>query len=727
MDPLKPGDKFGDRFTLLSKLGEGGFGEVWKARDTRLGRDVAIKVATRQFDWRFEREARAIAALNHPNICQIYDVGPNFIVMEYIEGTPPRGPLAPPEAFKLALGIAAGLEAAHENGVTHRDLKPANILMTKSGVKLLDFGLALLRDDGAVDVHEAVTGAAPGATVAGTVLGTAGYMSPEQAQGKPADARSDIFSFGLVLYEALSGRRAFAGGTAIEAMAAIMRDEPAPLDAPTKLGEIVTRCLRKSPGARFQTMSEVRLALEQVNVVSADETPSIAVLPFVNMSGDKEQEYFSDGLAEEILNLLAKIPGLKVTARTSSFAFRGKEQDITGIAETLRVRTILEGSVRRAGNRIRVTAQLINAADGYHLWSERYDRDMTDVFAVQDEIGQAIAEALKLKLSGAAAPFAQYKPSLPAYEALLKARHFAESFHPDLLPRAKECYEQAIALDPKYALAHCEYGIYFVAMAIAGVLPANQALPLARSQAQKALALDPSLPEGHAMLGVVAANLEYDWKEVERCFRLALARNPVSVLVRDWYAMAYLVRVGRAAEALKQVELAMQEDPLNLHLRFTGAHCLAAAGRDEEAAEGYREVLELNPAMMPAQVGLAIQHVLRGELDQALALCEKAYAVAPLLHVIGLLAGLLKRTGDKRRAEELLGKLQPGDAYGASRGLAAYHWVLREFDAEADWIEKAIDQHDPAGVMFLRVWFGRELRSTPRWAGLMRKLKLPES
>jgi TolB-like protein/Tfp pilus assembly protein PilF len=557
-------------------------------------------------------------------------------------------------------------------------------------------------------------------------------MSPEQAEAKPVDARSDIFSFGLVLYEMLSGRRAFTGNSAIAIMAAILHKEPEPLDTTPALQTILARCLRKSPADRFQSMPQVKDALLAASsgvlpATPPQQQPSIAVLPFVNLSPDKDNEYFSDGLAEEILNLLAKIAGLKVIARTSSFAFRGKEQDITKIAETLRVRTVLEGSVRRAGNRLRVTAQLIEAHDGSHLWSQRYDREMADLFDMQDEIAQAIASALQVELSGTPTPFAQYKPNLPAYEALLKARYYFESLRPDLLPRAKECCEQAIALDPKFALAHCVYGLYFLSMAYAGALPANQAWPTVRSQAQKALELDPSLPEGHALLGTVAALLECDWKEAERRFRLAMARDPVQAVVRLNYALNYLLLTGRPAEAVQQIDLALQKDPLNLFLRSNRANCLAAAGRDEEAADGLREILELNPAMVTVQGALAGYHASRGELDPALALCEKAYALAPLPNVIGLLAGLLKRTGDRRRAEELLEKLQPGDAYGAPRGLAVYHWVLREFDAEADWLEKVIDQRDPWGGIYLQLWYGRELRSTPRWAGLMQKLNLPES
>jgi len=734
-------------FSLLEKIGEGGMGRVYKARDKRLDRFVAIKLLAegRSTDAyrhaRFVQEAKAASALNHPNIITIHEIGEQdgrtFIVMELVDGKPlneliPRKGMRLPEALRIAAEVADALTAAHAAGIVHRDLKPANIMVDAHGrAKVLDFGLAKLSVP-ALGADEATRTLAVDQPLSeeGVVFGSAPYMSPEQAEAKPVDARSDIFSFGLVLYEMLSGRRAFAGDSAIAIMAAIVRDEPQLLKATPASQSIVARCLRKSPADRFQSMTQVEDALLAAasGAPSAPQQPSIAVLPFANMSRDAGDEYFSDGLAEEIINFLAQIPGLKVTARTSAFAFRGKEQDIRKIAEALGVRTVLEGSVRRSGNRIRVTTQLVNAEDGYNLWSQRYDREIADLFDLQDEIAQAIASALQVKLSASPALFEQYKASLPAYEALLKARHYGRLGRPDLLPRAKECYEQAIALDPKFALAHCEYGNYFFSMALVGALPANQALPMMRSQAQKALALDPSLPDGQAMLGVVAACLEYDWKEAERRFSLAMARDPVPVNVRLQYALFCLLLTGRPAEAIRQIELGLHEDPLNLDLRLNWAGCLASAGRDEEGAEVLREVLELNPAFVSAQLGLAGLHVLREELDQALVYSEEAYALAPLApSAIGFPAGLLKRIGDPRRAEELLMKLQPGDAYGIPRGLAAYHWVLREFDAEADWLERAIDQHDPYGAAYLRLWYGRALRSTPRWAGLMRKLNLPES
>jgi serine/threonine-protein kinase len=706
-------------YTLLSPVGAGGMGEVWKARDTRLNRVVAVKRLKGEHNARFEQEARAIAALNHPHICQIHDIGPDYLVLEYIEGSPLRGPQPPEEAVRLAIQIATALDAAHRKGVVHRDLKPANIMVTTEGsVKLLDFGLA-----------KQVTDSNETATIEGTVMGTAAYMAPEQAEGKPLDARSDVFSFGAVLYELLSGRRAFSGENSISTMAAILHKEPKPLDAPPALQQIVKRCLVKQPANRFQTMAELKAALEvaPVTAASAEEPPSIAVLPFSNMSADKENEYFSDGLAEEIINELAQIPGLKVTARTSAFAFRGKEQDIQKIAEALHVKTILEGSVRRAGTRIRVMAQLINAADGYHLWSQRYDREMADIFDLQDEIAQSIASALHVRLSGKSAAPEQYRPNMPAYEALLKARYYFQALNPDLLPRVKEGFEQAIALDPKYALAHCEYGLYFIVMALSGSMPANQALPLVRAHAQKALELDSSIPEGHAMLGVVAGLLEYDWKEAERRFRQAMARDPVSPLVRWVYATGYLQNIGRPAEAIQQVELALQQDPLNPLILLQRAIFLASAGRDEEASARFREILEFNPNVAPALGLLGLIHFVKGELDDARALAEKAYALAPYVpNAIGNLAGLLSRAGDTIRAEELIRKLRP-DAFGTPRAFASYHWMRGELDATADWIERAIDQRDPGALGLLRLWYGRDLRNTPRWARLMRKLNLPEN
>jgi len=380
----------------------------------------------------------------------------------------------------------------------------------------------------------------------------------------------------LVLYEMLSGRRAFTGDSAIAIIGSILHKDPEPLDTTPALQNILARCLRKSPAERFQSITQVKDALlATTNGVGppVERTPSIAVRPFANMSADKENEYFSDGLAEEIINVLAHLPGLRVIARTSAFAFRGKQQDIRKIAEALGVSTILEGSVRSAGNRIRVTAQLISAGNGSHLWSERYDREMTDVFAVQDEIAAAITRVLQVKLSVAPAALRRYVPNLPAYEAYLKARHHWAKVTPESLARSKECYEHAIALDPGFALAHIGLADYYLLVtAAAGLVPAHEAMPLVRACAKKALDIDSSLPEAHALLGVVAAVYEYDWENAKLLFRLAMARDPVPLQVHHWYGWFYLEPMGE--DAVETLERVLQEDPLNRVLRQCLAICL---------------------------------------------------------------------------------------------------------------------------------------------------------
>ena len=644
-------------YVLLAPIGAGGMGEVWKARDSRLDRVVAIKKLKGEHSERFKQEARVIAALNHPHICQVYDVGPDYLVLEYIEGQQLPCPLAVEEAVRLAIEIASAIEAAHRRGIIHRDLKPANIMVTNDGsVKLLDFGLAKQLPKAAADVTR---------TMEGVIKGTVAYMSPEQAEGKSLDERSDVFSFGAVLYEMLAGSRAFGGSTA-QVLSAILHDEPPPLEASVALERIVRRCLAKRPAQRFQDMTEVRNALEQIATKPGEPQPSIAVLPFSLMSANKDDEYFSDGLTEEIINALAHIAGLNVTARTSSFAFRGKEQDIRKIAGTLDVRTILEGSVRRAGNRVRVTAQLIDATNGYHLWSERYDREMADVFAIQDEIAQSIAVMLRLRLSSQPAAVRHHTPSLPTYESFLKGRYFLRKETPESLSRGKEYLEQAVALDPDFALAHAELGSYFAQLAARGHLPARQALPQARAAVHEALKIDPSLPEAHAALGCVAAFLDYDWTEAGRQFRLAMAHDPIPPSVSHFFGFFYLLPLGRIREATKELERALKEDPLNVACRTQLAVCYWTAGRNEEASKQFRQALELDENFWLALLLQCIWNVEEGSIDDALVLADRAYSVAPgNPGSIAVLAGVLSRIGDAKRAERLLQELGDGTAYGS--------------------------------------------------------------
>jgi len=718
--PLQSGAKLG-HYEILAPIGAGGMGEVYRARDPRLNRDVAIKVSDAEFSKRFEREAKSIAALNHPNICQVYDVGPNYLVMEFIEGAPLHGPLPLDEALRHAVQIADALSAAHAKGITHRDLKPANILVTAHGIKLLDFGLALLSRDG--DGRERATDATAtiGMTQAGTILGTAAYMSPEQAEAKPVDARSDIFSFGLVLYEMLSGRRAFTGDSASAIMAAILYKEPEPLQVPPALQSILMRCLRKSPADRFPSIVQVKEALLAITSgvgTPVERVPSIAVLPFANMSADKENEYFSDGLAEEILNLLAKIPSLKVIARTSSFAFRGKEQDITKIAEALRVRYILEGSVRRSGNRIRVTAQLIHADDGTHLWSERYDRDMTDVFAIQDEIGQAISEGLKLRL----APRAK-TVNIEAYQNYLKGQYHFLRFTPESAAKAREFFEQALAIDPNYASPYSGLAVYYYTLATFGIRPAGEVAPLVKSAAEKALAIDPADSEAHSALASIAAMFDYDWKAAEQHFRKAMAAEPVPPMVRFRYALYRLHPLGRVSDAMEQIRLGLDTDPLSMILHYSMALSMQHARQYRETIEYARRAMEIDANYFLMWYAMGLAQLSAGFTQEAIASFKRVVELAPWWHMgVWSLAAAYGRAGDREHGQEWARKLagSQGHTLGASR----YYAITGEVDAMFDALDGAYRQRDVFLLVLQHERFFDPYRADPRFRALLQRMDL---
>jgi eukaryotic-like serine/threonine-protein kinase len=719
---FSPGERLGP-YEILALIGKGGMGEVYRARDPRLKRDVAIKVSAEQFTERFEREAQAIGALNHPHICQIYDVGPNYLVMEYIEGTSLKGPLSVEKSLEYAGQVASALSTAHAKGITHRDLKPANIMVTGSGIKLLDFGLAQFsRATKDISSKPADATATVDMTQAGTILGTAAYMSPEQAEAKVVDARSDIFSFGSVLYEMLSGHRAFTGDSAVGVMARILHKEPDRIDAPAALQTILSRCLQKLPADRFQSMGEVRAGLQQAIVQTsakgADQQPSIAVLPFVNMSADKDNEYFSDGLAEEILNLLAKIPRLKVIARTSSFSFRGKEQDIRKTAEMLGVSHVLEGSVRRSGNRIRVTAQLIHALDGSHLWSERYDRDMTDVFAVQDEIGQAISEALQVRL----APRARVV-NVEAYENYLKGHYYRLRFTLKSMAKGKECFEQALAIDPQYAQAYSGLAAYYYTLAVLAMKPAGAMLPLAKAAAEKALAIDPASSEAHSVLATVAGIFDYDWIVAETHHRKAMAAEPVPAMARFRHALYYLLPLGRFADALEQSRLALETDPLSPNLNYCVALCLSRTKRYQESIAYARRALEIDANFYFAWCGMGLAQYAEGLIEEAIASFQRVVEMAPWFSTgAWWLAAAYHRSGDREHPQELARDL--AGSHGRTSGAAAYYAATGETDAMFAAFDGAYQERDPLLASAPNDPFFDSYRADLRFQALLAKMNL---
>jgi len=446
------------------------------------------------------------------------------------------------------------------------------------------------------------------------------------------------------------------------------------------------------------------------------------VLPFANLSAEKDQEYFSDGLAEEIINLLAQISGLKVIARTSAFAFRGKEEDIRGIADALGVTTILQGSVRRAGNRIRVTVQLINASDGAHLWSERYDSEMTDVFVVQDEIAAAIAGALQVKLS---APPREYVPQLAAYEEFLKARHHLQRWTPESAARGRECLERAVGFDPGFALAHSELGWCYYILAIENQIPPGEAAESMRATARKALGIESSLPDAHAVLAM-AGILDYDWSEAGRQFQLAMAGERTQPFICYLHSAFYLVSLGRMREAEQGVERVLQEDPLNALCRTALGSYRLASGRFAEGEAILRDALQLDENFWIAQSWMGFSCLKQNRMTEAIAYEEKARSLAPWNPtVIGRLAGMHERVGEKSRAQALLEELGNGTAFGVPGGFLCYHSVLADVDSAAGWYEKAIEQRDPRAPWLFPMQFGDLLTSSPRWPGLMRRMNLP--
>ena len=713
---LTPGTRLGP-YTIETLIGSGGMGEVYKAHDERLNRTVAIKRLLAEDVSRFQSEARAIAAINHPHICQIYDVGPDYLVLEYLAGEPLRGPVTPDEAVRLASQIADALHAAHERGILHRDLKPANVMVVRQGgtphAKLLDFGVARLTGPDADATR----------TLAGNVIGTPAYMSPEQAAGKPLDARSDVFSFGAVLYELLAGTQAFTGDSTAQVLSAVLRDDPGPFDAPIALQQIVRRCLAKDPDGRFQSMADVRHGLQQVTRGGADVAASIAVLPFANLSADRENEYFGDGLAEEIINALAQVEGLKVIARTSAFSFKGKNEDVRSIAKTLGVTNVLEGSVRRAGDRIRVTAQLIAAADGTHLWSERFDRPMTDVFAMQDEIASAITTALKGKLGGALASPRHYTPRLSAYESFLRGRAHLTQFTPDAWNRAKGLFEQAIAVDAEYADPHAELALGHFICGMHGIRPMREVAPFVRAEVERALALNPSDPRPRFLSGAVALVHDYDWKAAETHFAASMNVPDVSGHARWIYASLYLRGLGRFEESADEMGRAVQQDPLNATWHaIWGAHLFDAKRFDQAIDEGLRAT-ELEPNYYIAQHLLGEAYWASDKRSLAMAAFERAYQLAPWTITAGWLAAALWQRDEQARARQLI--MEMGDSPRPLWGRVVYHLLTLDLDAAADWYDRMIEHRDPFALVYARTSIVAPLREHHRWPELARLMQLP--
>jgi TolB-like protein/predicted Ser/Thr protein kinase len=642
-------------YRILKKLGGGGMGVVYKAEDARLHRFVALKflpaevARDEQAVARFQREAQAASALNHPHICTIYDVGEvagkAFIAMEYLDGAAlnqliGRGPMELDQLLQISSEIADALAAAHSRNIIHRDIKPANIFLCASGqAKVLDFGLAKIARTDAVENDLATLTL----TQAGSVMGTLPYMSPEQLQGGRADHRSDLFSLGVVVYEMATGNRPFRGGSSLEISSSILRDRPKPVtevraDLPMGLQRILDRCLAKEITERYSSARELREAIDMLRkellsgsqrtaAGTAPREASIAVLPFANMSADPENEFFADGITEEIINALTQLEGLRVAARTSAFTFKGKHVDLRIVGERLNVNTVLEGSVRKAGNRVRIMAQLINVADGYHLWSERYDRELKDIFEVQDDIAKAIANRLKVALAAGQQP--SVKPgtsNLEAYQLYLKGRElFYRRLH---ARRAAQCFEQAVALDPQYALAWSGLADANNMRGLYGFDPPDLTVVQAKAAATRAVALDPELAEAHCSLGCSLLMHDWDWKRAEAEFLRALELNPRYQQNLAWYGLICLVWTqGRIDEGIGFARRAVEYDPYSAYAHGELSLVYSHAGRGAEAVQAGTAARELEESFFTYWV---LQHAYHsnGQFEEAATAGELALTLS---------------------------------------------------------------------------------------------------
>src|SRR5512139_2044890 len=715
--PLAPASRLGP-YEILSLISAGGMGEVYRARDTRLGREVAVKVLpadlARDGDrlQRFQQEAQAASALNHPNVVAVHDVGTHdevfFVVSELIDGETLRerldgGPLPMRKAIDFAAQIARGLSAAHDKGVIHRDLKPENVMITRDErAKIVDFGLAKI-DTPLASLGDPTTMPTAGRhTLPGTLLGTVAYMSPEQVRGEEVDHRTDVFSFGTMLYEMLAGTRPFGGATAAETFSAILRDDPPPLPGvPSDIEGVVRHCLEKAREDRFQSARDLAFALESTarrlssprpiasggaaTGLAAERDRSIAVLPFANVSPDPDSEYFSDGLTEELIHELTRVQGLKVVAWNSAAQLRGREHDIQAIGEQLNVHAVLMGSVRKAGDRVRIAARLVETATGYYLWSETYDRWIQDLFAIQEEIARSIAQTLSRTLAERRAPaVAGRQPgNLEAYTLYLKGRYFWNSRTPEGLRKGVECFEQAIAADEGSALAHAGLADAYCLLADYGLMHPREAMPRARSAALKALDLDPRSAEAHASYAVIRSLYDREWEEAEAFYRRALELNPSYATAHHWFAVDYLGMQGRFDEALREIEAARQLDPLSTIILEGKPYLLMLAHRYDEAIEECRELARLDPTYYKFYTAMGRAYTQEGDYAEAVAMLQKGRSMAgDLPNILGALGQTYALAGQPTEARRLLEELtrQSTQKYVPSSSFALIHLGLGEKD-----------------------------------------------
>jgi len=766
-------------YRILEKLGEGGMGVVYKAQDTTLGRTVALKFLPPELTRdpeakaRFIQEAQAASTLDHPNICNIHEIDETsdsqlFICMAYYEGETlkdkiGRGPLSPEEALRIAAQVAQGLAKAHAQGIVHRDIKPANIVVTKDGVaKILDFGLAKLAGQ-------------VGLTRDSSTLGTVAYMSPEQARGDAVDHRTDIWSLGVMLYEMISGKLPFKGQYEQAMMYSILNEEPAPLvpicpDMRKELQRVFDMALAKKPDGRYRHVSEMLAELEscrkklesaraafepsrqrrsakvlpyaiaacailaaaiilgRIYLFAPHEEPitSIAVLPFQNLSADPEQEYFSDGTTEALIAELSKIQALRVISRTSVMRFKKSEKSLPEIARELNVDAVVEGSVQRVQDEVRVTAQLVRAAPEKHMWANTYTQSYRNILALESDIAQEIAREIRVTVTpDEKERIAASRPVNPAaHEAYLKGHFYVSKLTFPDVEKGTRYLEQAVAIDSTYALAYVDLAFAYEVGSGGIKMSPREISQKVRIYARKALSIDPTIAEAYALLGGLKLAYDWDWKGAEADYRKAIALNPNSPLAHGLYS-GYLNIMGRSDEALREAMRAKELDPLNVTMTVMLSNKYYYRRQYDKVEALLREVQSEDSTNTVYCLLLGRIRFGEGRFDEAASLLKKVSGAGESGVPEGV-APALARAGKTREARAVLADLirESESGFPYQTEIAATYLALGERDSSFYWLDKAYDLRDPA-LPWVRVEPAFDsIRSDPRYVALMKKMGL---